>query len=208
MTNPTLVLGSASPRRVDLLSQLGLPFDQVVSPDEEPPPRGSDAQAWAVDSASAKARAVDAWLAAGHGPASAQAQPRLVIGADTVVCCGADLLGKPEDDDDARRMLRQLSGREHTVCTGVVLRQGDRQWSAAEVTTVHVTPLSATAIDAYVASGEPRGKAGAYAIQGRGGRFVERVEGCYYNVVGLPLARLCALLQSAGYDLDPPREQE
>ena len=200
MANPTLVLASASPRRVELLRQLGLSFEQIVSPAEEPSPQGADPEAWAVLSARAKAEAVVRLLS--------DDEDHLVIGADTVVCCDGQLLGKPEDDEDAARMLRLLSGRDHTVCTGVVVA-GDRgRHSTCEVTRVHMSPLSQIAIATYVASGEPQDKAGGYAIQGRGGRFVERVEGCYYNVVGLPLARLCSLLESAGYDLDPSQDTE
>lgn len=204
MTNPTLILASASPRRSELLRQLGLPFEQIVSPEQEPPPQGSDAEAWAVRSARAKAGAVWRLLQA-RTPTSAG---HLVVGADTVVCCDQQLLGKPDDEADANRMLTMLSGREHTVCTGVVLMGAGIEHLACEVTRVFMSPISPAAIAAYVASGEPEGKAGSYAIQGRGGRFVERVEGCYYNVVGLPLARLCALLESAGYDLDLPQDME
>ncbi|MBT6144718.1 MAG: septum formation protein Maf [Gemmatimonadetes bacterium] len=204
--NPSLVLASASPRRVELLQQLRLPFEQIVSPAEEPPPQGTDPAAWAVLSARAKAGAVIGMNGSKALPATTNR--RLVIGADTVVCCDDQLLGKPKDDEDAARMLRLLSGRLHLVCTGVVVTDGDCEYHAAEVTHVQMARLSPAAIAAYVASGEPVGKAGSYAIQGLGGRFVERVEGCYYNVVGLPLARLCSLLESAGYDLDPPQDME
>ena len=207
MENPTIVLASASPRRVDLLQQLGLPFVQILSPVEEPPPHGTDAETWAILSARAKAQDVTEFIHSGRSALDKSA-PRIVVGADTVVCCDGELLGKPIDDEDAARMLRLLSGRDHTVCTGVALLTADGELSACESTRVLMAPLSSTAIDAYVDSGEPAGKAGAYAIQGRGGRFVERVEGCYYNVVGLPLARLCSLLESAGYDLDQPQDME
>ena len=206
MTNPSLVLASASPRRVQLLQQLGLPFVQIVSPAEEPPPQGNDPGAWAVLSARAKASAVVDLI--NKDPRVLAAGPRLVIGADTVVCCDGRLLGKPENVADSVCMLRLLSGRDHTVCTGLVVTAGGKQYCAVEVTRVHMTRLSPAAISAYVASGEPEGKAGSYAIQGLGGRFVERVEGCYYNVVGLPLARLCSLLESAGYDLDLTQDME
>jgi len=206
MANPSLVLASASPRRVELLQQLGLLFEQIVSPVDEPPPEGNDPGAWAVLSARAKANAVLDLIS--EDARALAAGPRLVIGADTVVCCDDLLLGKPESEEDAVRMLRLLSGRDHTVCTGLAVIAGGSEFCAAEVTRVHMTRLSPAAISAYVASGEPEGKAGSYAIQGLGGRFVERVEGCYYNVVGLPLSRLCSLLESAGYDLDPPKDME
>ena len=210
MGNPTLVLASASPRRVELLQQLGLPFEQIVSPAEEPSPQGSDPEAWALLCARAKAQAVVRLLddEEASTPAARTEGACLVIGADTVVCCGGQLLGKPEDDEDAARMLRLLSGRDHTVYTGLVVARDEAEYTACEITHVHMSPLSPIAIAAYVASGEPEGKAGGYAIQGLGGRFIERVEGCYYNVVGLPLARLCALLESAGYDLDPSQDTE
>ena len=204
--NPALILASASARRVELLKQLNLPFEQVVSPHEEPPPEGSDPEAWALQSAVAKASAV-ATLIASSGSLAPLARSRgahLVIGADTVVCRGDQLLGKPEDQADAKRMLRMLSDGWHKVCTGVAIVSIDGEYSAVETTRVRMTPLSEATISAYVGSGEPEGKAGSYAIQGRGGRFVERVEGCYYNVVGLPLARLCCLLESAAFQLDLP----
>ncbi|MDA0333708.1 MAG: Maf family protein [bacterium] len=206
-SNPGLVLASASPRRVELLRQLGLPFEQIVSPAEEPPPQGSDPESWALLSARAKATAV-ADLINSNSAVSAATTSHLVIGADTVVCCAGQLLGKPESDADAARMLRLLSGRWHTVCTGIVVVASDGEYSAAEVTRVQMVRLSAATIAGYVASGEPSGKAGSYAIQGLAARFVERVDGCYYNVVGLPLVRLCCLLESAGYDLDPPQDME
>lgn len=204
MGNPALILASASPRRVQLLQQIGLAFDQVVSPADEPEPQGADAGTWAETSARVKAKAVDTFLRGGGGPESARREPRWVLGADTVVSCDGQLLGKPKNDEDAQRMLQLLSARSHTVSTGIALVSGDQVHSAHEVTQVTVARLSSAAITAYIASGEPEDKAGAYAIQGRGGRFVERVEGCYYNVVGLPLARLASLLESVGYDLDPP----
>lgn len=204
MTNPVLVLASASPRRRELLQQLRLPFEQIVSPEQELPPQGSDGEHWAMHSARAKAAAV--WRLLQNSPFPPV--DRLVIGADTVVCCDSELLGKPAHAEAATAMLMKLSGREHTVCTGVAVLGAGIEHTACEVTRVYMGPLSPRAVAAYVASGEPDDKAGAYAIQGLGGRFVERVEGCYYNVVGLPLARLCALLESAGYDLDLPQDTE
>ena len=197
MANPAIVLASASPRRAALLRQLHIPFEQIVSPEEEPTPRGRDPEAFTVLSATAKASAVAA-LPGRHG------RSVLVIGADTVVCCGDRILGKPGSREDAVRTLRLLAGREHIVCTGVAIvgPAPGRIDTACETSRVRLGAMSEGAIAAYVDSGEPLDKAGSYAIQGRGARFVERVEGCYYNVVGLPLARLCSLLESAGYDLD------
>ena len=205
MANPAIVLASASPRRADLLRQLHIPFEQVPSPVEEPAPRGRDAEAFAVLSAAAKASAVAALIGCREGaPGTSRRGSALVIGADTVVGCGDRILGKPGSPEEAVRTLRLLAGRQHTVCTGVAIvgPAPGRIDTACEVSRVRLSAMSEAAIAAYVASGEPLDKAGSYAIQGRGARFVERVEGCYYNVVGLPLARLCSLLQSAGYDLD------
>ena len=205
MANPAIVLASASPRRAALLRQLHISFEQVVSPVEEPAPRGRDAGAFAVLSATAKASAVAALIGGAERASEARRRgPVLVIGADTVVCCGDRILGKPGSREDAVRTLRLLAGREHIVCTGVAIvgPAPGRIDTACETSRVRLGAMSAAAIAAYVDSGEPLDKAGSYAIQGRGARFVERVEGCYYNVVGLPLARLCSLLESAGYDLD------
>ncbi len=192
-----LVLASASPRRVDLLRQLGLDFEQIVSPVEEPPPAGDPVE-HAEHSARLKALAVIDVL-----PDNLRAGPTHVIGADTVVCIDETLLGKPTTPDAARDMLGRLSGREHTVCTGLAVADtAGHVHTAAEVTRVSMAPLSTTQIAWYVDSGEPLDKAGSYGIQGLGARFIERIEGCYYNVVGLPLFRLTTLLAAAGFDVD------
>ena len=205
MANPAVVLASASPRRAALLRQLGIPFEQVPSPVEEPAPRGRDPRAFTVLSATAKASAVAALLGrAGEAREARRPGSVLVIGADTVVCCDDRILGKPGSPEEAARTLRLLAGRRHIVCTGVAVAgpAPGRVETACEISRVRMGAISEAAVAAYVASGEPLDKAGSYAIQGRGARFVEHLEGCYYNVVGLPLARLCSLLQSAGYDLD------
>ena len=126
----------------------------------------------------------------------------LVLAADTTVVVDGEILGKPLDGEDARRMLRRLSGREHSVLTGIALR-GPHGEAAAEVdeTLVRFAPLSEAEIDWYVATGEPRDKAGAYAIQGLGSLFVEGVEGSWSNVVGLPIPRTYRLFARLGYDL-------
>ena len=192
-----LILGSASPRRAALLRQLGVDFRQIVSPEAEPEPDHRAPVDFVLHSAEAKARAV------------ARVQPprpdTLIIAADTVVVLDARILGKPRDAADAAAMLGRLSGRIHEVYTGMyLLRPGHPGLEAAECTRVTMGSLDARDIAWYVSSGEPLDKAGAYAIQGLGARFIERIEGCYYNVVGLPLARLCALLKQAGYDFDLP----
>ena len=192
----TLVLASASPRRVALLKQVGLPFEQIVSPAPEPAPEG-EAVEHAIHSARTKAEAVSENLPRDRGT--------FVVGADTVVWLEDKLLGKPTSVDDAARMLGLLSGRQHSVCTGLcVLSPDGVAHEAAEVTRVHMTPLSESAITDYIESGEPLDKAGSYGIQGLGARFIERIEGCYYNVVGLPLHRLTTLLAAAGFDVDTP----
>ena len=189
-----LVLGSGSPRRSQLLRQLRIEFEQMVSSRPEPHTTDEDPRVQAVRCAHVKAQAVREQL-----PPSSP--PTIVIGADTMVVVDDRILGKPADAADAKAMLRLLSGRSHTVCTGVCLLgphpRDERTDSVA--TEVWMKPLTASDIETYVASGEPMDKAGSYAIQGLGARFVERISGCYYNVVGLPLARLTAMLSEAGY---------
>ena len=191
---PRLILGSASPRRAELMRQLDLTYTRIVSPEEEPVPDGHRPEEFVLLSAGAKARAVDRLVR------ERNEQPAIVIGADTVVCLEDRILGKPTDAPDAAAMLRDLSGRDHQVYTGLALILPDggelRNYAA---TLVRMCPLSAADIAWYVASGEPLDKAGAYGIQGLGGRFIERIEGCYYNVVGLPLVTLSRLLREAGY---------
>ena len=195
-----LILASASPRRRDLLAQAGyafrvLPADvcEDLRPGEQPIP-------YVLRLARSKAEAVAAsepleTLVRSAGPES---DSPLILGADTtVVAPTGEILLKPEDDADAARMLRLLSGATHQVVTGVALVAGDRTEAAAEVTHVTVSTLSEHDIAAYIATGEPHGKAGAYAIQGRFGRYVPRIEGCYFNVVGLPLALVAGMIDGA-----------
>ena len=199
--NPIVVLASASPRRADLLRQLGVPFERLVSPVEEQPPADSGAGHHAVFAARLKSRTVYD-LVAQEGGAVPLGHPFVVVGADTVVCEGGVVLGKPSGPEEATHMLRRLSGRIHHVYTGLVVvgpGEGEEQ-SGCEVTEVTMRALSRADIGCYVASGEPLDKAGAYGIQGRGGRFIERISGCYYNVMGLPLARRCAMLENVGFD--------
>lgn len=175
---PKLVLASASPRRHEILACAGIPFvvrTAVVSEDHD----GSEAPAdLARRLACEKAGAVPC------------ADDEIVLGADTVVVLEGQILGKPKDEADAARMLELLSGREHEVITGICLRHAGGIIVDHESTRVRFAPLSAAEIAAYVASGEPADKAGAYGIQGRACRFIERIEGCYFNVVGLPIARV------------------
>lgn len=200
-----LVLASTSPRRRDLLEQVGLAF-QVMAPDE-----GAEVglragrnlgQTFQAVEAAARAKAVSV---AGRLSAGT-----LVVGADTVVLLGRRLLGKPRDPVEAAGMLRALSGRVHRVVTAVaVLRAGQEPGlTACEETKVRFRSLSEGEIAGYVASGEPLDKAGAYGIQGLGALLVESVEGCYFNVVGLPLTTLHRLLRAFGCDLLSPRGPE
>ena len=184
-----LVLASGSPRRRELLAALGWSFEvRPVDLDETAWP-GEDAAAYVGRLALEKARA------AMRVPANEGA---LVLGADTVVALDGELLGKPRDEEDARRMLRQLSGRRHEVLTGVALLDGDREWLEIARTKVDFAPLSDQEIADYVRSGEPMDKAGAYAVQGLGGLFVAAIDGSYSNVVGLPVTVVYKMLQAAG----------
>ena len=195
--NPRLVLGSGSPRRVALMQQLGLPFEQLPSPEPEPVLRDGPPAEKVAEAALAKALAVQRLL---RGRPDGE-QVAIVIGADTMVYLEDTILGKPADEHDAAGMLKTLSGRIHEVYTGLALIcSDDRQLRDVAMTRVCMRPLSGAEIRTYIRTGEPLDKAGAYGIQGRGARFIEYIEGCYYNVVGMPLARLCTLLEEAGYD--------
>jgi septum formation protein len=188
----SLILASASPRRRELLAGLGVSFAVVPSAiDEDLGPAPSLAQAVA-DLAGRKARAVAGGLGTG-----------LVLGADTTVVLDGEVLGKPADPGDAVRMLRRLSGRTHRVITGVALvdAASGRAEQSAVTSAVRMRDLSDDKIAAYVATGEPLDKAGGYAVQGKGGALVATVEGCYANVVGLPLCETAALLGRFGVAL-------
>jgi septum formation protein len=191
--NPTLILASASPRRRELLAQAGYLFEVQPSTAEELRRSGEDAIRFATRLAREKAEQVAQQVLALRPPS---AQPPLVLGADTVVVCDGEILGKPADAADATRMLLLLSGRTHSVVTGVAVVGGSQVVElAAEVTHVTVRTLSPAEIAEYVATGEPMDKAGAYAIQGYAARWIPRISGCYFNVVGLPLALVDSLLE-------------
>ena len=191
-----LVLASASPRRAELLRQIELPFSVEPSPDPEPLPEERAPEVFAVYSAQCKARSV-LRLLRDRGTA----MNALIVGADTVVCIDGLILGKPADPAEAAQMLAQLSGRQHRVYTGLSVVCSQRESSGCEMTSVQMKALSQQDINTYISSGEPFDKAGSYGIQGRAGRFIESIEGCYYNVVGLPLARLCVIIEDMGYDV-------
>ena len=179
-----IILASGSPRRREILTTLGVPFRVVVSDADEVLAAGI-APAEAVETLAArKAEAV----------ASRCAPDETVLAADTVVAVDGDILGKPVDEADAAAMLRRLSGRAHTVYTGVAIRRGGELRLAHEATQVRFARLTEADIAAYIATGEPMDKAGAYAIQGRAARFIEGIEGDYFNVVGLPAHRVWVML--------------
>ena len=188
-----LVLASASPRRRELLTQAGYQFHIHPAHVPEDPLPDEDPIAYVVRLAREKAEAVYRELAARDGRI---AGGLAVLGADTTVTLDDHILAKPEDAADAERMLRMLSGRTHRVLTGVALVTAEGTEVAAEATAVRFLTVPDEEIAAYVATGEPMDKAGAYAIQGRAARWIPRIEGCYFNVVGLPLALVTALLDA------------
>lgn len=183
----TLVLASASPRRLDLLRQIGLEPDEILSPDiDETPLVDETPRRLALRLAETKARAIS--------------RPAFVLAADTVVAVGRRVLPKAETESDARDCLALLSGRAHRVLTGVaVLAPGGRLGSRLSETRVHFKRLTAEEIDGYIAGGEWHGKAGGYAVQGRAGAFVTALQGSYSGVVGLPLYESARLLEGLGW---------
>jgi septum formation protein len=189
-----LILASASIRRADILRAAGIPFIVMSSAVDETPIPGESAPDLVQRLADAKAELV----------AARAVGPAIVIAADTVVTLDAHILGKPRTTDDARTMLSKLSGRTHSVVTGVTLiRLPDAERRRfVETTHVHFAALSDEELNRYLATDEPNDKAGSYAIQGRAGRYIPRIEGCYFNVVGLPLSRLCHELAELGWSED------
>jgi len=194
----TLILASGSPRRRVLLGELGVPFEVRPADVDETPLPGEPAEELVRRLAVAKAEA---------GIAAATEQPVVVLAADTLVSVDGEVLGKPVDEADAARMLRLLSGSRHQVLTGVAVASADGGAAAihveVEVTHVHMAAWTEEQIAAYVASGEPMDKAGSYAIQEVGDRFVTEIEGRFDNVVGLPVDRTRRMLADAGLDLPP-----
>lgn len=192
-----LVLASGSPRRRELLTSLGLEFvtadprvDETL-PLDSPPEAGVVAIAWRKVDAALKRHEADSISTSDH-----------LLAADTIVVHEGRVYGKPETAATAKTTLRSLSGKTHSVMTGIALRSPEgRRFDACEVTEVTLDALSDTRIDSYVSTGEPLDKAGAYAIQGRGASLVAGIRGDYFNVVGLPLRRTLALLQEAAYPL-------
>ncbi len=185
---PKLILGSGSPRRAELLLTLGITPDAVRPPQtDETPQAGEIPLHYCRRIAAEKAAAMDV------------AEDEVVLCADTTVALGRRILGKPADADEAEAFLKQLSGRRHKVITSVVVRNADRSFSRDVITTVKMKRLSHAEIDAYIASGDWKGKAGAYAIQGPAGAFIPWIQGSYSAVMGLPVAETETLLRAAGY---------
>jgi septum formation protein len=185
----TLILASASPRRAELLRSAGFTFDTSPAEIDEAPRPDEAPEAYALRVAREKAAVVAGRLTGDTAS---------VLAADTVVVAAGQILGKPETASQAREMLRTLAGATHVVHTAVVLLAGGRELSEVVSTRVRMSPLSAAEIEWYVGTGEPDGKAGAYAIQGRAARFVEWIEGSWSNVVGLPVATVYRMLRETG----------
>lgn len=190
--NDTIVLASGSPRRARILGELGVAFEVIVPDVDEALLPGESGAAAAERLARAKARSV------------AAREARAVVAADTVVLCDDAVLGKPASDDDARAMLRSLSGRTHEVVTGVCVARAGVLRSGLERTAVRFAPLTSAEIGWYVSSGEPRDKAGAYHVDGLGALFIESVDGSPSNVAGLPIRLLLRLAREAGVAFGPP----
>ncbi len=183
-----LILASASPRRREILSHIGLDFEVIVTDADEKNGLPSDVSELVVELAKRKAAACEA--------------DGIVIACDTVVCLDGQVLTKPEDEADAERMLRELSGNTHQVYSGLCVTDGEKTVCSHTVTEVRMRVLSEDEISAYIATGEPLDKAGAYGVQDLGGIFVEKINGDYYNVVGLPLESLCKILkENFGFDV-------
>ena len=183
-----LILASQSPRRKEILQSAGIPFQVRIGDVDESVKPGEAPMSYVRRLAVSKAMAVP------RDPGD------LILAADTTVVSEGEILGKPENDEDAKRMLRKLSGKAHEVLTGICLFSGSKLQIDGESTMVHFTSLSEDEIEQYVASGEPKDKAGAYGIQGLASKFIQRVDGCYFNVVGLPISLVYRHLRAAGFD--------
>jgi septum formation protein len=193
-----LILASASPRRAEILRNAG--FDLEVRPAhvDESLRQDESAADYVCRLAEEKVRAIALQLRGQAIP-----EPSVIIGADTAVVANGEILGKPTSDEDARRMFHILSGKTHEVFTGLALMSMPSQQISVsfEMTRVTFAEISEDEIEEYISTGEPFDKAGGYGIQGRGGRFIPQIEGCYFNVMGLPLARLYAMLRELNADL-------
>lgn len=186
-----IILASGSPRRKELLTQMGLSYRVMVSDADETVDHSLSPADQVALISRRKAEAV----------AAQAGQEALIIAADTIVALDGAIMGKPHSRDEAVQMLSTLQGRTHQVYTGLTLRQGNRVVTETECTAVTFRPMTGSEIEAYVASGEPMDKAGAYGIQGLGGVFVEGIHGDYFNVMGLPICRLGMLLKTFGVEV-------
>lgn len=189
-SRPKLILGSGSPRRRELLAQIGVVADDVRPPDiDETPLKAELPRPYCVRMAREKALAVQADA------------DEVVLSADTTVALGRRILGKPEDAAEARAFLKAMSGRRHRVITAVAVRRGDTLWERDVVTAVKMKRLSEEELAGYLATDDWQGKAGAYGIQGPAGAFIPWIQGSFTAVVGLPLTETAGLLQAAGYPI-------
>ena len=188
MTQPRLILGSGSPRRLELLAQLGISPDDVRPPDiDEDPLKNELPRPYCTRISRAKGEAVTA------------DPDDVVLCADTTVALGRRIMGKPADAGEAAEFLWKLSGRRHRVITAVCVRRGDKVWAKDVVSTVRMKQLSNAEVNAYLDTGDWQGKAGGYAIQGPAGALIPWISGSFTGIVGLPLAETANLLRTAGY---------
>jgi septum formation protein len=178
-----IILASRSPRRAEILRQAGIAFTVSAADIDETPHHGESPSHYVQRLAETKASAAEA------------APDEIVLGADTTVVVGREMLGKPSNDADARRMLGLLAGRRHEVITGICLIRGQERIRDIAATEVWFAPMTEEEIEDYAASGEPLDKAGGYAIQGLGSKFIDKINGSYFNVVGLPIAMVYAHLR-------------
>jgi len=184
-----LILASASPRRAELLTSAGFAFEVAPAEVDETPHAEEAASDYVIRVARDKAR---------HVAETRKGTGSIVLAADTAVVTDSRIMGKPRSDEEAASMLATLSGSVHQVLTGVVVRTETRELVELVATRVHFLPLSSAEIHGYVATGEPRGKAGAYAIQGHAARFIDWIDGSWSNVVGLPLSTVNRMLKEVG----------
>lgn len=185
----SLILASQSPRRQQLLGQMGLSFQVKIADIDETMDPGLSAREAVAEVSARKARAVEA------------ERGDVIVAADTIVVVDGRVLGKPHSEDEAKKMLRLLSGRTHQVMTGLTVRRDEKIVSTTEITKVTFREMSEREIESYVASGDPMDKAGSYGVQGLAAVFVSSLEGDYFNVMGLPLCALCPLLRQFGVEI-------
>lgn len=187
-----IILASKSPRRKEILENLGFKFD-IITADTDESSDVTDPESLVQILAVRKGKAV----ADNHSE-----NDTLIISCDTVVCCDGKILGKPRNEDDAKQMLRSLSGRSHTVLSGLALFYNGKTISGVDKTEVYFATMPESFIDSYVASGDPMDKAGSYAVQGKTSLYIDKIDGCYFNVVGLPVRLLAKLLNNLGIDFN------